>query len=438
MVPQKRVISPSLVLDSVQTDRFKTETLSINIALPMLKEQTPLYTLAMSVLKRGTEKYPTQQAINRRLDELYATGISIRAERYGSTVLLGFSAEMLSDLYTDQAVDVFDGALDIMIQMLFHPRMDEAGKLLSCYVESEKENMCDSIEAQIHNPRTYAASRCRELMYEGDDYGVSLFGSVEQIRAVSVDQVSAAWRKLISSYDFRVFYVGSKNADEVERRIRMRLLSYLPCGFAHSLPITDCSAKVGEIRRYEEKKELSQGNLVMGFRTGIHVCSSEFYSMLVFLEIYGASPVSKLFMNVRERLGLCYYCSASYDIYKGAMFVSSGVEPGTEGTAEAEILNQLEQMKSGQISDAEFGAAVKSLMGSYRAIVDLPSTLEAFYTGRDLFGVDCTVDEFMENLSQVTVEDVIAVAHKITLDTVYFLCGEQNGEEDEDDFDDLA
>ena len=225
MIPQKRVISPTLILDAVQTDRFKTETLSISIAVPMSRELTPLYVLALSTLKRGTEKFPTQRLINRRLDELYGTGIGIRLDRYGSTNLFGFSAEMLGEEYTDGKIDIFDGALDVITQMLFHPRLDEKGHFLSRYIESEKDNVCDAIEAQINNPRSYASKRCREIMFAEDDYGAELLGTVEQIRGVTAEALSSAYRNLISGHTFRAFYVGSKSIDEVEERLKKILLS---------------------------------------------------------------------------------------------------------------------------------------------------------------------------------------------------------------------
>lgn len=439
MIPQKRVISPSLILDAVQTDRFKTETLSVSIVTPMSRELTPLYVLALSTLKRGTEKFPSQKLINKRLDELYATGISIRLDRYGSTNLLGFCAELLGEEYTDGKTDIFDGALDVILQMLFHPLLDEKGHFLARYVESEKDNVCDAIEAQINNPRAYASKRCREIMFEKDDYGAELLGTVEQIRGVTAEALSSAYRDLISDHTFRVFYIGSKSIDEVEKRIKKRILSYLSDAIPERGSTTECSAIIKKIKRVDEEMSLSQGKLVLGFRTGVNVCHGDFYPMLVLSEIYGGSPVSKLFMNVRERLGLCYYCSASYDIYKGVMFVSSGVDPASREMAEMEILHQLDDIRCGKITKGEFDAAVKSLVSSYRAISDLPSTLESFYAGRELFGVCCTVSEFMESVGKVTVEDVIRVADKIALDTVYFLYGNENAEgEVEDEFSDFT
>ena len=73
------------------------------------------------------------------------------------------------------------------------------------------------------------------------------------------------------------------------------------------------------------------------------------------------------------------------------MFVSCGVDPENRDKAEAEIFRQLDDIRAGKITDAEFEAAVKSLINSYRALSDVPANLESYYSGRDLFGISCTV-----------------------------------------------
>ena len=434
MIPQKSFPAPSLELNTIQTDRFKTETVSVTVRLPLDRELTPLYGLVLSVLKRGTERYPTQGHINRRLDELYAAGISLRLDRIGNNCILGFSAEMLDEEYTDGQTDIFDGVLDVITQMLFHPLTDENGCFLSQFVESEKDVTCDLIQSAINNPKSYASIRCREIMFEDDDYGASLSGTVEQIRAVTPESLTRIYSELIQKREFHVFYIGSKQKEQVSERILRCLRPYLSSAVPF-VPNKSVGRKTAEAsKRIDEKSEIAQGKLVIGMRTGIHILHEDFYAMLVFAELYGGSPISKLFMNVRERLSLCYYCGAIYEIYKGTVFVSCGVDPDKREEAEAEIFRQLSDIREGKITSAEFDAALKSLVNSYRSISDLPSTLEAYYMGRDVFGVSCTVDACIEAIRLVSLEDVIRVAKGITTDTVYFLWGDlKDDEEDEDE-----
>ena len=182
--------------------------------------------------------------------------------------------------------------------------------------------------------------------------------------------------------------------------------------------------------RFTEELDIAQGKLSMGFITPVNNRHPQLAEFQAFNVIFGAGMTSKLFMNVRERLSLCYYCSSYYDIFKGALFVSCGVAPENRDKAEGEILNQLSEIVNGNISEEEFEAAKHSLCNSYRSISDSPALIENYYFCRSEFGVACSLGECMERIRAVTLADVIRMAASVRLDTVYFLSG--NGEEDED------
>lgn len=431
MIPKKMSLSKSLSLSAIQTDKFKTETLSVSIVMPTDPKASPISLLALSILKRGCQKFKTQGAVNLRLDDLYATSISLKSQRLGDANVLGFSAEMLCEEYTDGKTDIFGGTLDVLEQLLFHPLTDNDGHFLPSYIESEKDNQCDAIEAQINNPRAYASKRCREIMFEGDAYGVSLLGTTEAVSSITEDELAEGYRQMISEYPYSFFYIGPRAIEEVAKRLEKVFLPHMKQESCRSALQTGLKKPSGKVRRIVEEMPLAQGKLVLGFLTGTNLRSEDFYSMLVLNEIYGGSPVSKLFMNVRERLSLCYYCSSYYDIFKGALFVSSGVAPENQETAEKEILYQLSEIAKGNISEEEFEAAKHSLCNNYRSLFDSAALVEGYYFCRNEFSVDCSIEECMKKIREVKLSDVVRAAEKVCLDTVYFLSG--NGAEDEND-----
>lgn len=431
MILKKKMLTPALTLSAVQTSQFKTETLSVCMILPVDAERSPVSLLTLSVLKRGTEKYPSQGALNKKLDSLYATSLSLRSTRIGSRSVLGFCADMLGERYTDPSVNVFGETLDVICQMLFHPLRDEQGRFLERYVESEKSTQCDTIEAQINNPHTYSMKRCREVMFEGDNYGVSLFGTVERVSAIGRDELAEAYRDLVENSRYEVFYIGSRSIEEVESYLEKQLLPLLAHNEAPTLARGTAWTREGEVRRVDEQMPLAQSRLVLGFRTGTLLCDEDFYPMLVLNEIYGISPISKLFMNVRERLGLCYHCSSIYDAHKGVIFALSGISSSDREMAEAEMLCQLEDIKEGRISVAELEAAKKSLLNNYRSVADSPSGIESFYRGREEWSISISPEESMKYIERVSMDDVVRVSKRVMLDTVYFLEG--NGKEETDE-----
>ena len=189
-----------------------------------------------------------------------------------------------------------------------------------------------------------------------------------------------------------------------------------------------------KIRRAEESLPVSQGQLVIGVRTGTVVTDRDYYACAVANEMLGVSPVSKLFVNVREKHGLCYHCSSHYNMYKGVILITCGLLPENKLLAEREIFAQLHALQEGAFDAEELQAAKKSLENSYRQIEDNPTALESFYFGRALVGAGDSLESCRAGFASVEREDILRVSAKMAVDTVYFLNGtaQADGEEAED------
>ena len=161
----------------------------------------------------------------------------------------------------------------------------------------------------------------------------------------------------------------------------------------------------------------------------------DYFAASLFNEILGGSPASKLFMNVRERMSLCYSCGSRYDSYTGNLTVSAGINVSDRELAYGAILEQIEDIKNRKVSDAELNAAKRSVAHSLRQIYDYPSDLISFHANKAIFGIETTPEEFAEHYAKVTLDEIVAVANKIKLDSVFFLEGtlENDSEEDNDE-----
>ena len=156
-------------------------------------------------------------------------------------------------------------------------------------------------------------------------------------------------------------------------------------------------------------------------------------ALYVFNAVYGSGATSKLFMNVREKLSLCYYASSAVYLHKGIMLVSSGIEFDKLDAARDEILAQLDSVRRGEITDDELRSAKKSVASDLRAVQDSIGELEGFYLSQALDGLDYGPAELAALAEDVTKEDVQAIAESIECDLIYFLkgSGEEDGSDDE-------
>ena len=437
MIPTVHTPMHGVTLRVCRTEKFKSNTLSVSAVLPVERESAYKTSLLFSVLRRGTDRYPTLAELNARLDYLFGTEIAIHNFYRGDSQIVGFSAEFLGAEYLPAGENLLKEVLDVLCRILFHPLLDENGCLLEKYVESEKKLQCDAIRALKNNPRSWAANRCREMIYENEPCGIPPYGQEEQVMAVTPRELTAHWRELLSRISLDCFYVGNTSPEEISAALCETFGKESfgsGCAEANRLLRVVVPPRA-EVRYGEEELPVSQGHLMIGLRTATTLTDPGFFATVLMNELLGVSPISKLFMNVREKLSLCYSCSSIYDFYKGTVLIHCGLDPVNRERAREEIFAQIAAMQRGDFTEEELTAAKQSLENSYRQLTDSPGAMENFYYGRALVGSSHTVESTREGFAKVTREDVIAAAKALRTDTVYFLKGtlEEGEDEDEDD-----
>ena len=430
----KKKIAGGITLNIIPTDKFKREYLSVNFLAPLDAATASLNALTVKVLRRGTVSYPDMQTISRALDDDYSAELYDRVFKRGETQVFGFSVNTLCGDYAVDGTDILGQAMGIMGEVMFRPAL-ENGAFREEYVESEKKNLIDEINAKINNKNSWAVARCREIMCGGERFAVSELGTVDDVGRITAASLYEHYVSVIRSCLIEIFYVGPADEDRIASAVKDLMA---PLGDVEPRPLgTEVIRRAKhEPEEVVEDVAVKQGKLILGFRTDAVLSDEDYHAFTLFSEIYGGSPSSKLFMNVREKLSLCYYCWAMPDAQKGVMFVSSGIENEKKQVAEDEILNQLRNTAEGDITDEEFDAAKKSLVNAYKEIYDAPVSLESWYMGRMLAGREDSPLENAEKIMSVTKEQAAAKARAVTLDTVYFMHGtektddENGGDED--------
>ena len=437
MIPSVYEVARRLSVRACQTQKLKAGMISLSFVMPIDRESSYLTSLLLSVLHRGTKSYPTIAALNRRLDYLFGTELSVRNYYRGDLHVFGLAADLIGEDYLPggREASLMEDVLEVMREILFSPLLDENGLLLDRYVESEKNLQCDAIRALKNSPRAYAIEHCSATVYQNEPCGAPIYGTEEGVMAVTPKMLTEHWRRLISDLKLHCFYVGPDAPKDVCKRVEKAFACVVdvPGEPPHAEPIRTFYAPRPTERR-EEELPVSQGQLVIALRGAAVAGVDDTVACTVFNEILGVSPMSKLFVNVRERCGLCYHCSSYYNMYKGTILISCGLHPDNREAAEREILHQVSLLQKGEFSDDELTAAKRSLKNAYRQIRDNPTATESFYFGRALYGVNKTLAETDEMIANVTREDVLRVANALMTDTVYFLNGTAtDGEEADDD-----
>ena len=412
-------ILPGVTLRHYREDRFKQGCMSIQFVGPMKREEASLNALLPAVLLRGTAKHADLRSITERLDDLYGASVSTMVRRVGDYQTVGLYSGFISDRYALPGDRVLEPMVDFLREILLEPALED-GVFRRDYVNSEAKNLISTLESERNDKRAYCAAQMLKNMCRGDSFGIPRLGDKECVAAITAESLYAHYRKILREYPVQVFYVGAADGETVAELVRniFRDLPREPFALQPQTPFHDCGGSDGV-----EEMEITQGKLSMGFVTEITNRDPRFAAMQLLNAIFGAGMTSKLFMNVREKMSLCYAIGSAYYGSKGIMTVSAGIDCDKESLVRGEVLRQLDLCKNGEITSAELEAAREAVLSSLRGVHDSPGAIEGFYATGALSGQTWDPETYMARIKAVTMEDVVAAAATVRLHSSYFLKG---------------
>lgn len=410
---------PGITLRCFNDNRFKQGALSLQLVRPMCEEEAALNALLPSVLLRGCRQYPDLRVITRRLDELYGGSIGPLVRRVGDYQTTGLYCGFMEDRFALPGDAVFAPMCQLLRQLLFVPALED-GVFVKQFVEGEKTNLIATLESQRNDKRAYAMEQLLRKMCAGDSFGIPRLGEKEQVAQITPAQLYAHYQKVLRESPVHIFYVGSAPADAVAQQLKPLFVG-TERSYVNLKPQTGLIPAPGG--EYTEEMEVNQGKFCMGFTTPITLRSEQFAAMQVMNLVFGGGMMSKLFMNVREKMSLCYDIGSGYHSAKGILTVAAGIDCGSVQIVRDEILRQLDACCSGEITDAELRSAKESLCSSLRAAHDSPGGIENYYATAALSGLTMTPAQYHTAVEAITARQVMEAAQTLTLHTVFLLKG---------------
>ncbi len=419
-------INNRVTFTSIKEDKFKANGIYVNVYLPLDKETAPLNTVLANVISSSCKEYPNMQSLNRKLSMLYGANISGTTRKIGDNLSIILSTQGIDDKYAiDEGEKISKSRAELLCSMIFNPNV-EGSAFCKSDVEREKRQVLDYIDAMYNDKRQYSLKRCTEIMFANEQFGINRLGTKEQVEKITPEDLYVAWQNMINNGIFEIVTIGSSDYDDVKEMFAR----YLPEKQLISTKLnTQVISTVNKINKVNDIQDVSQSKLVMGFRTGIAEPDGDTMAMRLTNSILGGTAHSKLFLNVREKLSLCYYCSSSYNRLKGCMFVESGVETKNIEPAYKEIMNQLNELKNGNITDEEITAAKMSFINATNSICDSIGNLEYWYTSQIFDHEINSPEQAIEKIKAISKEDIIKSANTIKLDTIYTLTGKEKKED---------
>lgn len=416
----RKKIGDEVYLNSVWDEKFKSDRITVNLITPLNRNEATVNALVPFVLRKGCKSCPDFTELNKRLAKMYGAILDADVSKQGGNQIIEVLLQLADDKFAISGEKMVEEGAKLLSDIVFDPNLDENGLFPEKDLELEREYLIDTINSDLNDKRTYAIHRAVEMEFEGEPFGVSRYGYVKDAESITGEELANAWRRLIKTARIEIMFVGPGDPAAVKRVFADRLaeLERKPEAFekASLLPYKD-------LHEAEEAMDIVQGKLVMGFRMGAPATEKEKNAARVFSAMYGGTPFSKLFMNVREKLSLCYYVTSHFERGTGVMFVDCGIEFESREKAQAEILRQLDSICEGNITEEELASTKLIIKNSLGAVGDSLGGLDNWYMTCILDGIILTPEEDAEEIDKITVEEVIAMAKRAKLSTVFFLKG---------------
>ena len=419
----RRKIADGVYFSSITDKRYKKNLISVAFSTQLSEDTATENVIVPVLLTKCNSKLPTYKAFNNKMSRLYASGIGGTAGRQYDLQTISFGAYYLDDIYALSREKMTGIMTDILIDCLTSP-VTENGVFSEKFVELEKKTVIDNIETAINDKRSYAIERAMKTICKGEPASVCSYGTVEKAKLITPDSAYKAYRRMLETMPCEIICTGCSDFEGVAEKFAAAVEK----AGRHDIENTTIALSPVKTQTEEvtERLTVNQSKLVIGFKSH----SDDDAALVLLQKIFGGTTSSKLFRNVREKMSLCYYCSAARNDLKGIMLVNSGVEnENIEKTKEA-VIDQLEEIKNGNFTNEDINFAEMAIKNDFKSVADSAGNVSNWYFDCIRKNDIVTPEEKLGRYLGVSKERIIAAAKSMVLDSVYVLTGNENREKE--------
>ncbi|MEH7234707.1 EF-P 5-aminopentanol modification-associated protein YfmF [Bacillus sp. JJ1562] len=412
-----------LTLHTIKADKFKTNTIVLRLKAPLEEEYVTQRALLPYVLQSETASYPSTTSLRSYLDELYGAALYVDLAKKGENHIITFFIEIANELFLKDQTPLFDKAITMLREMVLSP-ISENGAFKSTIVEKEKRSQKLRIQAVNDDKMRYSNLRLVEEMCKDEPYHLHVNGRIEDIDLITAESLYNYYQKVIAEDEIDLYVIGNIEPEVVQETVSSAFVFTDRSKRSQTESKSKQELKVKEVI---EKQDVKQGKLNIGYRTNTTYSDPDYDALQVFNGIFGGFSHSKLFINVREKESLAYYVASRVESHKGLLMVMSGIDVNNYDRAVTIIKEQMQAMIDGDFTE--------EVMIQTKAVIR-NQLLETIDTSRGIAEVlyhnvvspkPRKLEEWISGIEAVTKEEVVNVAKKIELDTIYFLTGLEGG-----------
>ncbi len=419
----KKIDMGSYQLHFIQTDRFKTITVRVCLRDKIVKEEITLRNFLTTFLTYSTDTYRSKRELVLKAQDLYAVNAYTKSYRAGRFNMISFYLSMLNEKYTEKGM--LSASLDFLADIIFHPNFYDEEKFQEAF-QYLYQSMETSIKGLKENPTLYSAVRMLEEMDKDAPYAYHEHGYLSDLEKIDKQLLEEYYHKMISSSLVDIYVIGDFDEDEMLLYMKEKMaFETFKRPKVSQLIVHDKLPKRAKIRK--EEVDGNQSKLTIGCKIGQLDEFERNYVLSIYNMILGSGSESKFFRIIREQNSMAYYVYSSLNKLDSLMLIRAGISKDNFEQVVKLIKKEMKEMATGDFKEEDIEIAQNNYLTLLKEIEDNENAIIETYLAKDLLNLG-DIEERKQMIKKVTKEDIIQVAKKVKIDTIFLLEGNKEDE----------
>jgi predicted Zn-dependent peptidase len=395
-VYEKKILKNGLTLLTVPIEGAASITMSIFVKAGSRYEETRINGISHFLEHlhfKGTKKFPTAKSLSETVDQI---GGEFNAN----------TGKEHTQYFIRAAYEHLPLVFDVLTDMLKHPLFDERE------MEREKGVIIEEINMYKDNPQIHVESLFEETLWPNQPLGRDIAGSAEVIRSIKRPDILDYRQRFYQPGNMIIAVAGNFDQKQLEDLVGKHWEDVFNKKCGGFKPAVE---KQSAPRLAVENKVTEQAHMIVGFGAYAYRHKNN-YPLRILSTVLGGGMSSRMFLRIRERLGLAYYVATSFNNYldTGDFFVQAGLKVSSAPQALEVILDELRKIRDQGITAKELKKSQDYIKGKIALAMEDPHEKLEWYLGQEAFtGRVRTIKQAFEELDKVTIDQVKYVAEDL-------------------------
>ncbi|WP_025724783.1 M16 family metallopeptidase [Acholeplasma granularum] len=400
------------------TKQYQTIHLSLYF-IDKIEVDAFLYRFLLSrILTSQTDKYVTKQLLAKKLYSLYGTFVTSHLFVIGSYHIMRFNVVFPNpNVLDDQAI--ITEIIDIIKSMFFDRQIFQEN-----IFNEAKRYTINQILTRKDRKFEYGKEQLFNYTFSNSAYSVPITGTYEDAFNVSLVELYNYYKNYFLKNIIKIYVSGDLNESLINE---FNVLSDYENN--NKLNVYETQITPKRMTNHKEILQIGQAYIYLSYYIPINRSHEKYMSVQLATILLGGYPESKLFKTIREKHALAYDVEAHYEHDKNYIFVYAGVNLETQDAAYNLLIDTVNNFIFDGTTIDQLNEAKDYLKNEIYSSMDFQDSLIPRRFVLDLFGLDESIDNLVDQINKVSIDDIKYVLSLMQLTTTYILSGGSSYEE---------